>query len=223
LALAGLNMSQDPDDWWHDEYFEQIGRQEDIAKALKDISEEGAREYLGTYGDAIDKRFDLVMAQAKYARQHGYPHFAILGAVTAIELITKHMLFRPLLQGAFLSDAWAQILTRSLTNARSKQERDILPQILELHGIKIKDLTLSDNSAFWDTLTNTVIRKRNLIAHEGEFATPAQADLALECAGVLWSKIVLEVAKKLGFKLEDDDDEWCDGVEEAYEPKDPFQ
>ena len=76
-----------------------------------DISEGGAREYLGTYGDAIAKRFDLVMAQAKYARQQGYPHFAVLGAVTAIELIIKLMLFRPLLQGAFLSGAWAQILT----------------------------------------------------------------------------------------------------------------
>ena len=108
--MTGLHMSRDRDSWYEEEYFEEIGRQEEIAKALKDISEDGAREYLGTYGDAIDKQFDLIMAQARYARQQGYPHFSILGAVTAIELVTKHMLFRPLLQGAFLSDAWAQIL-----------------------------------------------------------------------------------------------------------------
>jgi hypothetical protein len=216
-------MSRDPDSWYEEEYFEQIGRQEQIAKALKDISEDGAREYLGTYGDAIDRRFDLVMAQARYARQQGYPHFAILGAVTAIELVTKHMLFRPLLQGAFLSDVWAQILTRRFTNARSKQERDILPQILEMHGIKIKgELTLSDKSLFWDTLIDKVIWKRNLIVHEGEFATPAEADFALECADVLWNKVVLDVAKKLGFKL-DEGECWAEVGEDGYEPKDPFK
>src|SRR5579871_4136188 len=166
----GRHMSQDPDDWWHDEYFEQLGRQEDVAKALKDISEEGVREYLCTYGDAIAKRFDLVISQAKYASQSGYPHFAVLGAVTAVELATKYMLFRPLLQGAFLSDAWAQILTTRFTKARSNREREILPQILEMHGIKLKELKLPDGSLFWDTLTKVVILKRNSIAHEGEFA-----------------------------------------------------
>jgi hypothetical protein len=160
------------------------------------------------------------MAQARYARQQGYPHFCILGAVTAIELVTKQMLFRPLLQGAFLSDAWAQILTRRFTNARSKHERDILPQILEMYGIKIKELTLNDKSLFWEALIEKVIRKRNLIAHEGEFATPADADLALECVDVLWGKIVLEVAKTLGFKH---DEAWADVGEEGYEPRDPFR
>lgn len=220
--MARLHMSRDPDSWWEEEYFEEIGRKEDIANALKDISESGAREYLGTYGDAIGKRIDLVMAQARYARQQGYPHFAILGAVTAIELITKHMLFRPLLQGAFLSDAWAQVLTRRVTNARSNQDRDILPQILEIHGIKIKELMLKDRSLFWATFVDKVIKKRNLIAHTGEFATPAEADLALECADVLWSEVVLEVARKLGFKL-DEGESWCDVGEDSYEPRNPFQ
>ena len=77
------------------------------------------------------------------------------------------------------------ILTGRFANARSKQEREILPQILEMHGIKIKELVLNDRSPFWETLVGKVIWKRNLIAHEGEFATPAEADLALKCADVL--------------------------------------
>jgi hypothetical protein len=209
-------MSRDPDSWWEEEYFEEIGRREQIAEALKGISDDGMRKYLGTYGDAVAKRFDLVRAQARYARQSGYPHFAILGAVTAIELVTRHMLFRPLLQGAFLSDAWAQVLTRSFTNARSKQERDVLPQVLEMRGIKIKELTLSDKSSFWNTLTEKIIPKRNSIAHAGEFADPAEAVLALECADMLWSEVVLELAKKLGFNLEDGGN-WAD-MGEGTEP-----
>ena len=90
-----------------------------------------------------------------------------------------------------------------------------------MHGVKIKELTLSDKSLFWNALIDKVISKRNLIAHEGEFATAAEADLALECADVLWSKVVLEVAKKLGFKL-DEHECWADAGEDGYEPKDPF-
>jgi hypothetical protein len=90
-----------------------------------------------------------------------------------------------------------------------------------MHGIKIRELKLSDKSLFWETLIDKVIWKRNLIAHEGEFATPAEADLALECADVMWSKVVLEVAKKLGLKF-DEDERWAYVGEGGYEPKDPF-
>jgi hypothetical protein len=47
-------MSHDPDSPYEDEYFEETGRQELIAQALKDVSEDGIRQYLGIHGDAID-------------------------------------------------------------------------------------------------------------------------------------------------------------------------
>ena len=46
-------MSQDPGSFYEDEYWETIGRQEDIAAELKRLSEGPIREYLGTNGDAI--------------------------------------------------------------------------------------------------------------------------------------------------------------------------
>ena len=218
-------MSQDPDSPYEDQYFEEIGRQELVAEALKGISEDGIREYLGIYGDAIDKRFENVIAQVTYARQAGFPHFAVIGAVTAIELITRYMLFRPLLQGAFLSDDWAQLLTRRVTEGRSKQERDILPQILEIHGIKLEEMKLDDESLFWKTLTDKVIPKRNRIAHDGEFATPAEALLALECASVLRHQVVSAVAKKLGFTLEETNcwHKIANSGQDNYDPDTPFQ
>jgi hypothetical protein len=106
-------MSRDPDNWYEEEYWEEIGRQEDIAKAIKNLSHQPIRDFLGTYGDAIDARLDDIIAQARYARQGGYPRFAVIGAVTAIELITRYLLVEPLLQGAFLSGSWAKILTRT--------------------------------------------------------------------------------------------------------------
>jgi len=192
-------MSRDPDSYYEDEYFEEVGRQELIAQALKDISKRGIRDYLGTYGDAIDARIEDVLAQARYAKQSGYPRYAVVGAVTGIELITRFMLVRPLLQGAFLSDDWAQLLVKHIIAGKTVQEREILPSMLEIYGIKIKELKLSDGSTYWKTLIETVIRKRNRIVHDGETATPDEAAIALECACLLREKVVYEIAKKMGF------------------------
>jgi hypothetical protein len=196
-------MSRDPDSYYEEEYFEEIGRREEIAQALKQISEDGIRQYLGTYGDAIQARVNDVFTHATYASQQGYPRYAVVGAVTAIELITRYMLVRPLLQGAFLSDHWAQLLTRHITAGKTVQERDILPGMLEHYGIKLKDIELSDGSKLWKTLTEKVVRKRNRIVHDGEGATPAEGTMALECVEVMGEEVVLPIAEKMGFDLDE--------------------
>jgi hypothetical protein len=188
--------------YYEEEYFEEIGRQELIAQTLKDISEEGIRKYLGTYGDAVESRINDVFWQATYASQQGYPRFAVVGAVTAIELIVRYMLVRPLLQGAFLSDNWAQLLTQRITAGKTVQERDILPSMLEVYDIKLKDIELSDGSKLWKTITEKIIRKRNSIVHDGESAMPAEGKIALECVKMLREQIVLPIADIMGFTLE---------------------
>jgi hypothetical protein len=219
-------MSRDPDSWYEEEYWEEIGRQEDIAKAIKNLSQQPIRDFLGTYGDAIDKRLDDITAQARYARESGYPRFAVVGAVTAIELITRYMLVEPLLQGAFLSESWAKILTKHIIQRRKQAtERDLLPSVLGMYEIKIDDLKLADGSPLWKTFVTIIVPKRNAIAHDGDNATPDEADLALECANTLRKEVVAQVAKKMNFDLEKNGS-WHnhgDAEEIAYEPKSPFE
>jgi hypothetical protein len=219
-------MSRDPDSWYEEEYWEEIGRQEDIANALKNLSHQPIRDFLGTYGDAIDERVDDTIAQARYARQAGYPRFAILGSVTAIELITRYMLVQPLLQGAFLSSAWAKLLTEHIVQRRRQAiERDLPPSILAMYDIKLEQLELSDGSLLWKTFVTVIVPKRNAIAHDGESATPDEADLALECANALRREVAAQVAKKMSFDLEQNGS-WHQHVDaEAipYESKSPFE
>jgi hypothetical protein len=219
-------MSRDPDSWYEEEYLEAIGRQEDIATAIKNLSQQPIRDFLGTYGDAIDKRVDDTITQARYARQSGYPRFAIVGAVTAVELITRYMLVEPLLQGAFLSGSWAKILTKHIIQRRKQAtERDLLPSVLGMYEIKIDDLKLSDGSPLWNTFVTVIVPKRNAIAHNGENATPVEADLALECANTLRKEVVAQVATKVNFDLERNGS-WhkhFDAKEIEYEPKSPFE
>jgi rhodanese-related sulfurtransferase len=195
-------MSSTPDSWYEDEYWEEIGRKEDIDNAIKNLSHQPIRDFLGTFGDAIDRRVGDVIAQARYARQGGYPQFAILGAVTAIELIARYMLVQPLLQGAFLSGSWAKILTQHIIQRKQAAERELLPSILSMYDIKLDEMKLSDGSLLWKTFVTVIVPKRNSIAHDGETATPDEANLALECAHALRRDVVAQVAKKMDFDLE---------------------
>jgi hypothetical protein len=219
-------MSRDPDNWYEEEYWEEIGRQEDIAKAIKNLSHQPIRDFLGTYGDAIDTRLDDIIAQTRYARQGGYPRFAVIGAVTAIELITRYLLVEPLLQGAFLSGSWAKILTRHIIqHGKQAIQRDLLPSVLSMYDIKLGELKLSDGSPLWKTFVTVIVPKRNAIAHDGESASPDDADLALECANTLRKEVVAQVAKKLDFDLENNGS-WHNHVDAdamTYEPRSLFE
>lgn len=219
-------MSRDPDNWYEEEYWEEIGRQEDIAKAIKNLSHQPIRDFLGTYGDAIDTRLDDIIAQARYARQGGYPRFAVIGAVTAIELITRYLLVEPLLQGAFLSGSWAKILTRHIIqHGKQAIQRELLPSVLSMYDIKLVELKLSDGSPLWKTFVTVIVPKRNAIVHDGESASPDEADLALECANTLRREVVAQVAKKMDFDLENNGS-WHNHVDAdamTYEPKTLFE
>lgn len=66
--------------------------------------------------------------------------------------------------------------------------------------------------------------KRNAIVHDGENATPAEAELALECATTLRKQVVTQIAKKLGFDLEKNGS-WHnhnDEYEIPYDAESPF-
>jgi hypothetical protein len=217
-------MSQDPGSFYEDEYWEMLGRQEDIAAELKRLSEGPIREYLGSNGDAIDGRLDDILAAARYASQGGFPRFAVTGAVTAIELVISYMLVRPLIRGAFLSNSWAEILTKHIFSRRVPRERDLLPSLPAMYDIKIDDLKLEDGSSLWQTLIFQIIPKRNAIVHAGENASPGDAKIALECATTLRKHLVAKVAAKLGFNLEQTPlwHQHVDGDGYRYRPTSPF-
>jgi hypothetical protein len=222
--MQACSMSRDPDSYYEEEYFEEIGKQELIAQTLEDISQEGIRTYLGENGDAVDARLNEVLAQANYARQQGYPRYALVGAVTAIELTIRYLLVRPLVHGAFLSDNWAKLLTRHIAFGKTGQERDILPAMLENYAIDIKEMKLSNRHKLWKTIIETVIPKRNGVVHDGENATAEEAIIALECANTLREHVVRPIAVKMGFTL-DVTGCWhkiADRQRDSYEPTSPF-
>jgi hypothetical protein len=198
---------------WDLRYYEdEIERDEFIEETLKNISEDGVRSYLGVHGDAV-------------LNQYGFHRQAIISATTAIELIIRYLLIRPLVQAAFLTEDWAYFLTQRIATGRTADDRALLPKLLEYHDVKICDLKLSTGSEVWKTITEIVYGKRNRIVHAGESANLEEAKTAIECAVLFREKIVLPLAKKLGFTLETTkcwSEIKTDKMKTAYTPRSPF-
>jgi hypothetical protein len=155
---------------WDDrEYYEEEAAQaEFIQETLKNISEDGVRNYLGTYGDAVDARIEHCMKEARMLLTGGFFQSAVVSAVTAIELTIRFLLLRPLMQAAFLSEEWASLLTQRIASGRGSGDREILPQILNFHDIDLNNIKLPGGKALWATITDVVYSTRNKIVHRAE-------------------------------------------------------
>lgn len=206
-------------------YEEEAAQAAFIQETLKSISEDGVRNYLGTYGDAVDGRIDNCMKEARMLLGGGFFQSAIVSAVTAIELTIRFLLLRPLMQAAFLSEEWASLLTQRVASGRTTHDREILPQILDFHGINLNTVKLSNGKPLWSTITGDVYAKRDRIVHRAEPVSEDDALLAINCTDQLRKKVVLPFAKKLGFTLETTGS-WqntkIENMSAHYNPRDPF-
>jgi hypothetical protein len=183
-------------------YEEEAAQAAFIEDTLKNISEDGVRNYLGTYGDAIDARIQNCMKDARMLMGGDFLQSAVVSAVTAIELTIRFLLLRPLMQAAFLSEEWANLLTQRVASGRTGSDREILPQILRFHDVELNEIQLPSGQPLWKTITESVYAKRNGIVHRAEPATEDDALLAINSADQLRKGVVLPFAKKLGFTLE---------------------
>src|ERR1035437_228745 len=206
-------------------YEEEAARAEFIQETLKNISEDGVRNYLGTYGDAVDARIEHCMKEARMLLSGGFFQSSVVSSVTSIELTIRFLLLRPLMQAAFLSEEWANSLTQRIASGRSANDREILPQILRFHDIDLNGVKLSNGRPLWKTIIEVVYSTRDKIVHRAEFVSEDDALLAVQCADELRSKIVMPYAKKLGFTL-DTTNCWqrAKSLTSAafYNPRDPF-
>ncbi len=193
-------MSYDYLDEMLDRQYEAM--EEFAQERLRETSLTAVRTYLGTYGDAIQQRVKQNIDGAQALLQSGFPSAALVEAATAIELTIRFLLVRPLVQGAFLSDAWAGVLADRIGTGRTAEDRKILPQILEIWKIDVASVRLRNGDTVWPTITDNILPARNRVVHEGETVAPEIVDKALECCNLLIDKVVQKIAAELGFTID---------------------
>lgn len=141
----------------------------------EDASEAPVFVYLTKYGDAIEERIRRCSEEATALRCAGYWGAALIRSAAAIEITIIFFLARPLVEGAFLSDEWAALLSSKVLSGRTADDRDLLPAILRNWGIDVTKVLLADNSQMWEQITTRVWPSRNDYAHAGEIIGEADA------------------------------------------------
>ena len=130
---------------------------------------------------------------------------SIVSSVTAIELIIRHLLIRPLIQGALLPGEWAKILSERIISGRVANDRKILPSILRHWGIDITSMKTKKGENLWSKMISETWPKRNSYVHEASKVTEEEAANALEHAS-RFLEIVRNIGRKVGL---DGDGRWC--------------
>jgi len=173
-----------------------------VEQSLRDTSLGNTKDYLGRFGDAIEARVTARLSESRelFDLRHFGP--AVVAATTAIELIIRFMLVRPLVQGAFLSDEWASILAKRVATGRTAEDRAILPALLRQWSVDIESVVLRDGSRLWDTITKRVLPVRHKVVHDGSTASETEAAQSIECANSLMDNVVRVMAVNLGFTLD---------------------
>ncbi len=186
---------------WDDyhEYQQEAAMEGFLEEELRRISEDPVFRYLAVFGDAIEARVKRCLAQAQTLSERGYPGAALTRAASGIEVTIRFFLARPLVQGAFLSGEWAELLSKKLLRGRTAEDRDLLPAILRNWKIDITSVKLSDGSQAWEQIIKKVWLRRNDYLHKADDASAEDALLAIECLTTLLDQVVDPLATKLGF------------------------
>jgi hypothetical protein len=166
---------------WDHDFSDEIAEREFLEETIRGISDDGVRNYLATYGDAIDARISSTLIQAQQLQAFGWCGASVTNAVTSIELTIRYLLVRPLIQAAFLSEDWADLLTQRIVSGRTAGDRELLPEVLRFHDIRLKHIFLPDGRALWVTILQ-IYKTRNTVVHEAASVTVESATTAIECA-----------------------------------------
>ena len=184
-------------------YYEQEEAMERFLEdSLKQIQEENVCSYLGCYGDAVQERIDAALSDAESLLDAGFNGPSLVASVSAIELIIRFLLLRPLVHGAFLSDEWAAVLVERVAGSRTAEDRELLPKVLRARGIELAQIRSPSGVHLWEHTLKVIWPRRNNVVHKAERPSQESARDALECARAFLRQVMSPVAVALGFTLE---------------------
>ena len=103
MAMEEMYIEEGIEAW--EEYEKEL-----IDTAIKEFPEENVRSYLGKNGDAIEERVNKCLKEADKLLKNNHAGLALVVTVTAIEIIFKYFILRPLFEGTLLTDKLAGIL-----------------------------------------------------------------------------------------------------------------
>jgi hypothetical protein len=198
-------MSYDLYDEARDAMYDEISRElyaDHKAQAISEFTTSRLQSYYTSHSWVMRPAVDAIQ-EGRQIQANGHSGAAVLYFVTAIELLLKSTLLRPVVHGLIHSEGLAEIVVQqALGQPGFDRYTKLLAKLFdELVGLDIT--TVAREGVTASLLAECAVQQslRNKIIHQGATATPEQAETARLVSVAVYDLVVLPMVAHLGLKI----------------------
>jgi len=201
-------MSHDENDTARDDFYEQISRElysDHKQQAIEEFTADRLRSYYVKNPSVMRPAIDTIQ-EAKALLAIGRHSPGLVFSASAIELLLKATLLRPVVYGLVHNEALAEIIVQRVIGRQTDIERyeGLLAGLFHtLASIDLKSIRR-------DGVTSSLLQEakqfqslRDRILHQGSHCSPQDAETAYTVAVAVYDKIVAPMLFALGLKVEE--------------------
>ena len=194
-------MSVDTSDYARDAFYEQIERElypEHKSRAIEEFANERLQSYYVANSKVMRPAVDAIQ-EGRKLQSSGYNAAALVCFVTAIELLLKATLLRPVVFGLVHNEGLAELVVQHLFNQTGfdRYEKLLAGLFAQIAGKRLEDVAREGSGTSLISECTKQQRIRNDIIHKGAGATPEQAEAARAVAVAVYELIVRPVLHAL--------------------------
>lgn len=201
-------MSYDDHDAARDEFYDQISRElypDHKQQAIEEFTADRLRSYYSKNPSVMRPAVDAVQ-EAKALLAVGRNSPALVFSASAIELLLKATLLRPVVYGLVHNDALAEIIVQRVVGRQTDIGRyeGLLAGLF--HTLAAIDLRAIRRDGVVLPLLQEAKQYQDLrdkILHQGTSCSPQDAETAFSVAVAVYDKIVAPMLFALGLKVEE--------------------
>jgi len=198
-------MSYDPSDAVQDEFYNAIARElypEHKAQAIGEFTSERLRSFYQANPTVMRPAVDSIQ-EGKRLNAEGHSSAGLVFFVTAIELLLKATVLKPVIHGLVHSEALAEVVVeQTLGQSGFDRYTKLLSRLyLEFVGVDITSIARPGANQNLLSECTSLQTMRNKIIHQGATCTLEQAELASSVAVAVYEKIVTPLLLALGLTV----------------------
>ena len=198
-------MSYDPLDAARDEMYDQISRElypEHKAQAIGEYTAERLRSFYIANPGVMRPAVDAIQ-EGKRLAESGYNSAAVVFFVTAVEILLKATLLKPVVHGLVHSEGLANIIVeQALGQPGFDRYSNLLAQLFsELAGMDIRAITRKETNEKLLAECTALQKLRNQVIHQGATCEPDRAAHALAVSVAVYELVVHPMLAQLGLHV----------------------
>lgn len=175
-------------------------------EGIMSISEEEARMedgflegidhiFIEMTGMHLRKQLEDYLPKIKHAKKDAIEqadsrnyNIALILSCVSLEIFVRQIIIKPLAQGAFYYEEWADLLANKIGSGNAGNDREIFCKVLktikyDINSIIINSKTFSDG---WKHVADL----RNKVMHDYIEITKVDAEMAIMCVEILFEKVL---------------------------------